>query len=182
MGGGRAIAGTAAALGLLALLAIAGLMLLPPVFGFQRYVIEGGSMGGALPRGSIAYEEVVPAARIGVGDVITYRPPGRASARVTHRVVWIGRDQAGARTYRTRGDLNRVRDPWTFSLAGRTQARLVFHVPFAGYVVEALSVRAVRMLVFGLPALVIAAGAFRRAWRSARAPASREDSAAQSFG
>jgi signal peptidase I len=183
MGRGRAIAGAAAALGLLALLAIAGLMLLPPVFGYQRYVIEGGSMGGALPRGSIAYEEVVPAARIGVGDVITYRPPGRPSGRVTHRVVWTGRDASGARMYRTRGDLNRTRDPWTFTLAARTQARVVFHVPLAGYAVAALSVRAVRMLVLGLPALAIAAGAFRRAWRSARAPAPGSgDSAAQSFG
>ncbi len=37
------------------------MMLVPPLLGYQRYVIEGGSMGGALPRGSIAYEEVVPA-------------------------------------------------------------------------------------------------------------------------
>jgi signal peptidase len=183
MGGGRAIAGTAAALGLLALLAIAGLMLLPPVLGYQRYVIEGGSMGRALPRGSIAYEEVVPAARIGRGDVITYRPPGRPTGRVTHRVVWVGRGPSGARIYRTRGDMNRAPDPWTFSLAGRTQARVVFHLPLAGYAVAALSVRAVRMLVLGLPALAIAAGAFRRAWRSARAPAPRGgDGTAKSFG
>jgi hypothetical protein len=36
------------------LLAIAGLMLVPPLLGYERYVIEGGSMGEAVPRGSIA--------------------------------------------------------------------------------------------------------------------------------
>jgi signal peptidase len=160
---GRRIAGVAAALGVLGLLGVAALMLLPPVLGYKRYVIEGGSMGSAIPRGSIAYEEVVPAARIGVGDVITYRPPGqggRGRRLVTHRVVWTGRDRRGERLYRTRGDANATADPWTFTLPARAQARVVFHVPVAGYAVAALSVRAVRMAVIGGPALAIAFGAF----------------------
>jgi signal peptidase len=153
-------------LGSAALVALAGLgalILVPALLGFERYVITGGSMGATIPRGSIAYAKVVPAGRIRVGDVITYRPPGAARhPLVTHRVVWAGRDARGARIYRTRGDANRVADRWTFRLAGPRQARVVFHVPGVGYVLAALSVRWVRVAVLGVPALAIAFAAFAR--------------------
>jgi signal peptidase len=152
---------------LLALLGLGVLMLAPALLGYQRYVITGGSMGGAVPRGSIAYEEVVPAKSIRVGDVITYRPPG-AERLVTHRVAWIGHDRRGARLYRTRGDENPAADPWTFRLAAPKQARLAFHVPLAGYALGALSVRAVRMAVIGGPALAIAVVAFASVWPNRR--------------
>jgi signal peptidase I len=153
-------------LGLTALAALGLLMLVPALLGYQRYVIEGGSMGGGLPRGSIAYEEVVPTRQIRVGDVITYRPPGAASLR-THRVVWIGRAGTGPRerVYRTRGDANQASDRPTFTLPHPTQARVVMHVPLAGYAVAALSIRAVRMAVIGGPALAIAVVAFASIWR-----------------
>jgi signal peptidase I len=131
-------------------------MLVPPLLGYERYVIEGGSMGAELPRGSIAFEQVVPTARVRVGDVITYRPPVGGARLVTHRVAWIG----PGGLYRTRGDANGAADPWRFRLTGSTQARLAFHVPLAGYVLAALSVRAVRMAVIGGPALAIALAAF----------------------
>jgi signal peptidase len=140
------------------------LMLVPPLLGYERYVIEGGSMGGAVPRGSIAYEEVVPTSTIAVGDVITYRPPN-AARLVTHRVVWIGRSARGERLYRTKGDENPAPDPWTFTLPQRTQARVAMTVPLAGYAIAALSQRAVRMAVIGGPALLIAIAAFTAAAR-----------------
>jgi signal peptidase I len=156
-----------AAAGLTVLLAIAVLILVPPLLGYQRYVITGGSMGGALPRGSIAYDEVVPTEHIRVGDVITYRPP-KGDRLLTHRVVWIGRERHGVRTYRTRGDANQAPDPRAFLLPNDGQARVVFHVPLAGYVVAALSVKAVRMAAIGVPALAIAVAAFARLWRRRR--------------
>jgi signal peptidase len=148
---------------LLLMLGLGALMLAPALLGYQRYVITGGSMGGALPRGSIAYEEVVAATRVRLGDVITYRSPG-AHRLVTHRVAWIGHDRRGQRIYRTRGDANPAADPWTFRLGAAKQARLAFHVPLAGYALGALSVRWVRMAVIGGPALAIAVAAFAGAW------------------
>src|SRR3954447_24648098 len=55
----RKARGVAVVMALLGLLALGTLMLLPPLAGYERYVIDGGSMGDTLPRGSIAYEEVV---------------------------------------------------------------------------------------------------------------------------
>jgi signal peptidase I len=153
--------------GLTIMFAIAVLILVPPLLGYQRYVITGGSMGGALPRGSIAYDEVVPTEHIRVGDVITYRPPN-SDRLLTHRVVWIGRQRHGVRVYRTRGDANGTPDPRAVLLPNDGQARVVFHVPLAGYVLAALSVKPVRMAAIGVPALAIAVAAFAAAWRRRR--------------
>lgn len=146
---------------LLLLVALAALMLVPALLGYDRYVITGGSMGGALPRGSIAYEKRVAVGGLRVGDVITYTPPGHG-ARVTHRIVSIGRDGQ----MRTKGDVNRVADPWgRFRLTGADQGVVRFHVPLAGYAYAALGIRWVRILVIGVPALLVALAALHGARR-----------------
>jgi signal peptidase len=138
----------------IALLGLAALTLVATLLGYERYVVTGGSMGDSIPRGSIAYERRVPVAQLRAGDVITYTPPGR-SGRVTHRIVSVGRGGL----VRTKGDANRSPDPWTFRLTGADQAVVRFHVPLAGYAFIALGVRWVRMLVIGLPALIVAVAA-----------------------
>jgi signal peptidase I len=151
--------GTALATALCAAcLGLAGLMLLPGLLGYQRYVITSGSMTGTYDRGSVVFDEVVPVSDLRVGDAITYTPPAGPgpSGRITHRIVWIGSDQFGRQTLRTKGDANEAADPWTFTLDGATQARVAFHVPDVGYVLSALAIRQVRMAVIGLPALLIA--------------------------
>lgn len=151
--------GTALATALCAAcLSLAGLMLLPGLLGYQRYVITSGSMTGTYDRGSVVFDKVVPVSDLRVGDAITYMPPPGSgpSGRITHRIVWIGSDTFGRQTLRTKGDANEAADPWTFTLDGATQARVAFHVPYIGYVLSALAIRQVRMAVIGLPALLIA--------------------------
>jgi signal peptidase len=143
-----------------ALVVLSALMLVPAALGFHRYVITGGSMGTALPRGSIAYERLVPVGRLRVGDVITYRPPDRAG-RVTHRIVAIAPGGLS-----TKGDANATADPWRFRLSGRAQAAVAFHVPLVGYAFAALSVRALRIAVIGVPALLVAAASLAGIRRS----------------
>ena len=154
-----------------AALALGALMLVPPLAGYERYVVTGDSMGGTIGRGSIVYARAVPVESLRVGDVITYAPPGESS-KVTHRIVWIGRGASGARAFRTKGDANAAADPSRFELTGPTQARVVAHVPWAGYAVAALSVRWVRALVIGVPAALVAVALLAGAWREAAAEAS----------
>jgi signal peptidase len=158
---------------LVAAFALGALMLLPPLLGYERYVITGGSMGAAIERGSIVYAERVPVGELRVGDVITYSPPRGAGpgGRVTHRIVWIGRGRSGARAFRTKGDANASPDPWRFELRQPTQARVAFDVPYAGFGLAALSIRWVRMLVIGVPALLVAVAVLAGAWRGAGAAA-----------
>ena len=154
--------------GLLVVAAFGALMLVPAIFGLERYVITGDSMGGSYDRGSILFSEVVPVEDLRVGDVITYEPP--ASARwegvVTHRIVSV-RERGGTPVMRTKGDANDSPDPWRFKLRGEEQARAVESVPYVGYFFGALGIREVRMALIGIPALLIAAGMLVGLWRQA---------------
>jgi len=148
-----------------AALALGLCVLVPALLGFQRYVITSGSMTGTYDRGSLVFDRVVPTSALRVGDVITFRPPGQAGL-VTHRIVSV-RTVRGERVLRTKGDANRVADPWDpFVLRGDQQARVAFHIPYVGYALGALSERKVRMAVIGLPALLIALVTLAGLWRT----------------
>jgi signal peptidase len=69
--------------------------------------------------------------------------------------------------FRTKGDANPVKDPWTFTLQNRTQARAAFHLPYAGFALAALAERKLRMLLIGIPALLVALSVLARLWREA---------------
>jgi signal peptidase I len=165
---GRFMSGAA-----LAVAAVAALLVLAPaVIGWERYAIVSGSMTGTYDKGSLVLAEVVPVADLRVGDVITYTPPA-GDHLVTHRIAWIGRDEAGGRIFRTKGDANPIADPWTFRLERPEQARVRLGVPYAGYGLAALGRRDVRMIVIALPALLIAGFSLSRLWRQLGAEAAR---------
>jgi signal peptidase len=141
-------------------------VLVPALLGYQRYVITSGSMTGAYDRGSLVFDRVVPTASLRVGDVITFRPPGHAGL-VTHRLAKIDTVR-GQRVFVTRGDANRVADAWSpMTLQATTQARVAFHLPYLGFAFAVLSDRRARMLVIGLPALLIALAALAGMWQQA---------------
>jgi signal peptidase I len=155
-----------------AALALGLCVLVPALLGFQRYVITSGSMTGTYDRGSLVFDRVVATSSLKAGDVITFRPPGQTGL-VTHRILSV-RSVRGQRVLRTKGDANREPDLWgPFALHGAKQARVAFHIPYAGYALGALSQRRVRMVVIGLPALLIALATLAGLWRSS-APEVRE--------
>lgn len=154
-------------------LVLGGVMLVPALLGFERYVITGRSMTGTYDKGSVVFERAVPPSELRVGDVITYDPPsGGPRGLVTHRIVAIGQ-RDGRRVYRTRGDANAAADPWEFTLPDPLQARAVFSVPYVGFLLAALSDRGARMVVIGLPALLVALAVLGNLWREAGTEARR---------
>jgi signal peptidase len=159
----------AGALAVALVVVFAGLMLLAPAFGYQRYVITGGSMTGSIDRGSVAFEKAVPVAQLHPGDVITFTPPPNSGVhhRVTHRITFISHDRAGRPVFHTKGDANPAPDPWKFTLNQATQPRVSFHVPYAGYVLSGLSDKNLRMFLIGGPALAIAFLVLVTMWRQA---------------
>ena len=168
---GRLASGAALAVAVLAALAA----LAPALWGWQRYAIVSGSMTGTYDQGSLVLAEVVPVADLRVGDVITYKPPAGAGPDhlITHRIAWMGRDDAGRQVFRTRGDANPVADPWTFRLGEPTQARVRFGIPYAGHALAALGRPDVRTAVITLPALLLAALSLAALWRRLGAEADR---------
>jgi signal peptidase len=138
---------------------LAGLgYLAPSLLGYERYVITGGSMSGTFEKGSIAFEERTPVEDVKVGDVITYLPPADSGVThlVTHRVISDKVLENGQRQLRTQGDANPDPDPWKFSLTEGTQPVVKATVPHLGWVFVAMADREIRMLVVGIPAVLIA--------------------------
>lgn len=169
----RAARRLAGALPLLVLLALGLLVVIPAALGYQRYVIVSGSMTGTYDRGSIVFDRVVPTSTLSVGDVVTFRPPGEPGL-VTHRIHSISKVR-GVRVFSTKGDFNKVPDVWNpFALKAPMQAKVAFHVPYAGFAIAALSDRRWRMLVIGVPAALIAMLTLRALWRDS----SEQDSVA----
>jgi signal peptidase len=145
-------------------------VLVPALLGFQRYVITSGSMTGTYDRGSVVFDRVVATSSLRRGDVITFRPPGHAGL-VTHRIT-SARAVRGQRVFTTKGDANRTTDVWgAIALHDPHQARVVAHVPYVGYALAALGDRRVRILVIGLPALLIALSTLGALWRDSGAEA-----------
>ena len=157
------LAVVAAAVALGAVLASMGARL----FGYSPYVMYGGSMGSEAPLGSIAFMEDVPAESLNVGDVIVFRPPSSGEARepVMHRIVSI-EEVDGQRVVRTKGDANGSADPWELGLSGEG-GRLVFSVPYVGYLLWFFQTRLAWAVVVLPLAAYLGFVALRRIWAPA---------------
>lgn len=150
-----------------ALVFVVAAILVPSLLGLQRYVITGGSMTGAIPKGAVIYSRLTPAGQLRTGDIITFQPPGMSTA-VTHRIIAVEDGPGGTPAFRTRGDFNEAADPWSpVTLNEPQQARYVFHVPLLGYALAALGTRAVRIALIGVPAVLIALSLLWSLWREA---------------
>jgi signal peptidase len=113
--------------------------------------------------GSVAVDRPVAASSVRVGDVITFSDPYVPNRLVTHRVVRIFHTRKGT-AYRTKGDANSSRDPWTIRLPDRV-GRVQFSVPVVGYVLWYAHTREVRTALIALAAMLILAALLRRIWR-----------------
>jgi signal peptidase I len=149
-------------------LAAAVAMVASSLLGLQRYVITGQSMTGTIDKGSIVWDKVVPTTSLRVGDIITYDPasPKAPEGNITHRIIWTGTDAKGKPGFQTKGDYNDYKDPWRFGL-GDKAAKEVFHVPYLGYVLAYASQPKFRMIIIGVPALLVALAVLVGLWKDA---------------
>jgi signal peptidase len=132
----------------------------------------GGSMGSTAPIGSVAVIEDVPPESLEVGDVIVFRPPSSGKARepLMHRIISI-EEVDGQRVVGTKGDANESADPWQLRLSGEG-GRLVYVVPYVGYLLWFFQTRIAWALVVLPLAAYFGFVALRRIW----APAGSRDS------
>ena len=159
-----AIAGGAGRLVLILACVALAATFLPTLAGFERYVLEGGSMEPTLHRGSLVFDEVVPVAQLRRGDVIIFVPVG-GRRPVTHRIIKLTDAPNGRRVVRTKGDANPTADLRPYELGGTHQARVSFSVPYLGWMFMTLDHPRARMYLLALPALAIALSMLAGAWR-----------------
>jgi signal peptidase I len=133
------------------------------VAGYKPVEVYSGSMVPTLRVGSIAFDRPVAGDSVRVGDVVTFQDPYSPGRLVTHRVIRIFHTKHGL-AYRTKGDANTTRDPWTVKLPDRV-GRVSFSVPYVGYAVWYGHTREVRTALIALAAIFILVSALRRIWR-----------------
>jgi signal peptidase len=133
------------------------------VVGYKPVAVYSGSMQPSIPVGGLAFDRAIAASEVRVGDVITFSDPYVKGRLVTHRVIGILQTPHGL-AYRTKGDANSARDPWTIRLSGQV-GRVSFTVPVAGYVLYYAHTREVRGALICLVALFLLFGMLRWIWR-----------------
>jgi signal peptidase len=140
------------------------------VGGYRPVAVYSGSMTPSIGVGGLAVDRTISAKDVRVGDVITFNDPYVKGRMVTHRVVAIIPTPHGL-AYRTKGDANPSRDPWTIRLNGQV-GRVAFSVPIAGYVLVYAHTREVRGILICLASILLLFGLLLRIWRKERiAPA-----------
>ncbi len=139
----------------LAAFALAGVLLVPGLFGYHRFVVVSDSMTGTYDRGSVVFSKLQPRESLKSGDVITFTPPTGGDL-VTHRIVAAAVRPDGVPAFKTKGDANQVKDPWAFSPTVPQLPVATGSIPYLGYVIAFLDLALVRLLLIALPALLIA--------------------------
>jgi signal peptidase len=138
--------------------------LVPRLLGYSPVIVYGGSMADTVPVGSIAVTKQVQPDDVSVGDVIVFYPPTTAPDRspLMHRVVSI-REEDGQRLFHTKGDGNATADPWEMGIEGHG-SRLVYAVPYVGYLVNFAGSPLGWTLLLLLPGTYLGFTTLRRIW------------------
>lgn len=113
------------------MLVTALILLLPGLFRVRPYIVYSGSMEPVIRTGAVAFskEESFSPKK---GDIITFH---NGDTVVTHRVVRKEND-----IYITKGDANKTEDPVPVK-ESQIIGRVVFSLPYLGYVIHFLKAR-----------------------------------------
>jgi signal peptidase len=107
-------------------------VILPMCFGIVPYGVMSGSMEPRIGTGAVCYVDT-KTEDYHTGDIITFRTGGKT---VTHRI--IGKS---GNAFMTKGDANRVSDPWTVG-ADQIIGKARLSIPKMGYLIKNLQTRA----------------------------------------
>ena len=113
--------------------AIALAVAVPRIGGATPYAILTGSMRPEMPPGTLVVMKPVPVDDIGIGSVVTYQLESGKPTVVTHRVVAVGFDGRGEKTFTTQGDANNVSDAEDVKPV-QIKGALWYKAPYLGYV------------------------------------------------
>ncbi|WP_229391543.1 signal peptidase I [Methanosarcina sp. DH2] len=119
----------------------------------KALIVLSGSMTPLMLPGDMITVKSVNPDELEVGDVIAFRDPGsKPDSFVTHRIISI--EERGERLFRTKGDANEEEDSFKVP-ASNIVGKLIFVIPFAGYLPEASNDKMLFFLTVILPAGLI---------------------------
>lgn len=125
--------------------------LLPITGNVEIKIVKSGSMEPTIHTGSLVV--VFPTGNYHAGDVVTFGKDTKTSIPTTHRIV-SERTEGGKTYYTTQGDANEDPDPEQ-ATATSVIGKVLFSVPFAGYVLDFARQPLGFALLIGAPAAMI---------------------------
>ncbi len=159
----------------IALVGLAGALLaaiLPMLLGDESFVVVNPEMQPALQLGDLAVVGPVNAAAVEVGDIVTYRTPQDPDIAITRRIASREVDATGRLNLGTRGDS----DPTTEQITVAQNAvlgRLVYSVPRLGLLAGFANSINGKLVLLGVPGLLLGVDWLRARARRRHTPAAR---------
>ncbi len=134
---------------LVALLLLATTMPIPG--NVKAKIVKSGSMEPAIRTGGLVI--IASSASYKVGDVITFGKDTKTQIPTTHRIVAI-EGVGSLQTFVTKGDANDAPDPTATRLSD-VDGKVVFSVPYLGYILDFAKKPIGFILLVGVPAGLI---------------------------
>ena len=134
--------------------ALAVLILVTFLFGGRIYAVLSGSMDPAVYTGDAVFVDThAPFNEVEAGEIICFEAAN--GTPVIHRAVGITADGI-----ETQGDANRVSDGISTTKKNYI-GKVVFNIPFAGYIMRFLSSSRVRIIIITAVAVLMIIGIYR---------------------
>lgn len=121
--------------------------------GIRAFVVQSASMEPTISTGSLLLTKQVHPTQLVTGDIITFIRPDKSREFITHRITTI-RDNQGVTVITTKGDNNPSDDTWQLA-GGGVVGKMLFSVPFVGYLLSLAKTKIGIMLLILVPALFI---------------------------
>jgi signal peptidase len=142
--------------------------IVPSLLGNESFVVADPNMRPALQVGDLAIVGPTSAEALVAGDIVTFRTPQDPNTAVTRRILFREADAtSGLLQLQTRGDS----DPTTEQVSvahGAVLGRLVYSVPRLGLLINFANGATGKLVLFGLPGLLLAAEWLRSRLRRRR--------------
>ena len=134
---------------------------LPITGNFKLFVVQSGSMEPSINTGGLIM--VKPVDEYAIGDVVSFGKVTKTKDPTTHRIHDI-RVVSGEVFYITKGDANNAPDQKEV-LQKDIIGRVVFHIPYLGYVVSFSKKPIGFILIIIIPAGIIVSDEIRKIWK-----------------
>ena len=131
--------------------------------GYRTFAVLSGSMEPNIHTGDAVVDEPIRPLEARVGDVVTFKDPGRGGELVTHRLRSI-RPNGATVAMITKGDANTTVERWYVPVSGSV-GRVTYRLPHVGRVMAVIRGRYGRLLLIALPALLLGVYELTRIWR-----------------
>ena len=142
-----------------------GLLLLAtllPIPGNLRVkIVKSGSMEPAIKTGGLVF--IREASSYKMGDVITFGQDTKTQIPTTHRIIEESGEGA-SKTFTTMGDANDAPDPKEVGV-GEIRGKVIFSLPYAGFVLDFAKRPMGFLLLVGVPALIIIFEELIKIWK-----------------